>query len=201
MISSENLIPDSGIRRVHIVVDVLNDFISGSMACLHAQEAVSRIIERINAHPQEVVLYVCDAHPINHCSFMDQGGPWPIHCVKHSFGQAIDLALYTRIQRSHQRPRISENIFEKGRDADQEEYSGYHAVCHHSGKTLRETIGREKTVLISGIATEFCVYETVSELIKDGFQVEVLQEGLAYVTLEGHKQALAQMKEMGVRVV
>lgn len=201
MISNENYIPDNGAHHIHIVVDVLNDFISGSMTCHHAQEALTKIIEHVNSLPQEEVLYVCDAHPVNHCSFMDQGGPWPTHCVKHTFGQAIDLALYTRIQRPHQRPRISENIFEKGRFADLEEYSGCHAVCHHSGKTLREMLNRHQTIIISGIATEFCVFETVSELIKDGFQVEVLQEGLAYVSLEGHKQALVQMREMGVRVV
>ena len=201
MISNENFIPNNDGRHVHIVVDVLNDFISGSMACLHAQEAISKIIERINAYPQESVLYVCDAHPVNHCSFMPQGGPWPVHCVKHSFGQAIDLSFYTRLQRSYQRPRISENVFEKGYNTEQEEYSGYHALCHHSKKILREALSPHQNILVSGIATEFCVFETVSDLLRDGLQIELLQEGLGYVTLEGHRQALAQMREMGVRII
>jgi len=184
-------------RHTHIVIDVLNDFISGSMACQHTEEAIAKIIERINAHPDEEVLYVCDAHPANHCSFVSQGGIWPVHCIKSSFGQAIDLSFYTRIQRSHQRPRISENIFEKGSTADQEEYSGYFAACR-SGKILKDMLVPGQAVIVSGIATEFCVLETVKDLMQDGHQVEVLQEGLAYVTLEGHREALAQMGEMGV---
>ena len=200
MTSSENLAADSENRRVHIVIDVLNDFISGSMACLHAHEAVSKIVERINAHPKEVVLYVCDTHPVNHCSFATHGGLWPAHCIRHTFGQTIDLSFYTRLQRPQQRPRISENIFEKGCDPNLEEYSGYRALCH-SGKTLREVIANDQTILVSGIASEFCVLETVKDLLQGGHLVEVLQEGLAYVTLDGHKQAVAQMRELGVRMI
>ena len=197
MTSTENLPLDPQSRRTHIVVDVLNDFISGSMACLHTAEAIAKIVEHINSHPDEEVLYVCDAHPANHCSFMPQGGPWPVHCVKSSFGQAIDLAFYTRILRSRQRPRISENIFEKGCSPDYEEYSGLVAMCR-SGKTLRDMLIPGQSIIVSGIATEFCVLETVKDLVQDGHQVEVLQDGLAYVRLEGHREALTQMREMGV---
>ena len=200
MTSNDNFIPTDQSRPVHIVIDVLNDFVSGNMACLHAKEAVSKIIERMNTHPNEEVLYICDAHPANHCSFVEQGGCWPMHCVKHTFGQQIDLAFYTCVNQPAQRPRISENIFEKGSHPDYEEYSGFEAIGLN-GKTLGQVLFRGQPVLISGIATEFCVLETVKELVQDGFQVEVLQEGLAYVTLDGHKHALVQMKEMGVKML
>lgn len=200
MTSSDNSIPDSFNRPIHIVIDVLNDFISGSLACLHAKEAIVKIIERINTHPLEEVIFVCDAHPANHCSFKEQGGSWPPHCIKHSFGQHIDLAFYTCIHQPSQRPRISENIYEKGTDPDLEEYSGYHAVSAH-GKTLGEVLYVKQPVLISGIASEFCVLETVNDLLQNGHQVEVLQDGLAYLSHEGHRQALAQMRELGARIV
>ena len=200
MTSNDNFIPTDQSRPVHIVIDVLNDFVSGNMACLHAKEAVSKIIERMNTHPSEEVLYICDAHPVNHCSFVEQGGCWPPHCVKHTFGQQIDLAFYTCVNQPAQRPRISENIFEKGSHPDCEEYSGFKAMGLN-GKTLGQVLFRGQPVLISGIATEFCVLETVKDLVQDGFQVEVLQEGLAYVTLDGHKHALVQMKEMGVKML
>ena len=185
---------------VHIVIDVLNDFISGSLATLHAKEACAKIIERINAHPHQEVFYVCDAHPQNHCSFMEQGGTWLPHCVKHSFGQQVDIAFYTCVNQPNQRPRISQNIFEKGSHPNIEEYSGYRAMGAQ-GKRLCEVLQPGQPVLISGIATEYCVLETVKELLQGGHQVEVLQEGLGYVTLEGHKQALGQMREMGVRMM
>ena len=200
MTSNDNFIPEIGNRTIHIVIDVLNDFISGSMACLHAKEAISKITERINSHPNEEVLFVCDAHPSNHISFLEQGGNWPPHCVKHSFGQQIDLAFYTCISLPAQRPRISNNIFEKGTHSDYEEYSGYNAL-NTNGITLGDTLPKKQHILVSGIATEFCILETVKDLIQNNHQVEVLHEGLAYVTLEGHKQAMAQMRELGAKIV
>ena len=201
MISNDNFTTIDPDKPLHIIIDVLNDFVSGSMACLHAKEAIVKIIERINTHPNEEVLYICDAHPQNHCSFVEQGGCWPSHCVKLSFGQQIDLAFYTCVHQPAQRPRISENVLEKGTHPDFEEYSGYRATGVH-GKTLSEMIiNPGQPLLISGIATEFCILETVKDLLQNGHHIEVLQDGLAYVTLEGHKQALAEMKELGVKLV
>ncbi|MCL2502887.1 MAG: isochorismatase family protein [Bacteroidales bacterium] len=199
MTSNDNSIPTNSGGRIHLIVDMLNDFISGSMACNHAREAISKIIDRINAYPQEEVVYICDSHPSNHCSFAEQGGPWPPHCVKHSFGQQIDLAFYTRVEHPHLRPRISENIFEKGWAADREEYSGYQAIGPN-GKKLSEFLLPGQPVIISGIATEYCVLESAKDLLANGHPVEVLQDGLGYVTMDGHKQALSQMKELGVKM-
>ena len=199
MTSSDNSNQANQVGHIHLIVDMLNDFISGSMSCLHTREATTKIIDRINARPDEEVIYVCDSHPADHCSFTEQGGPWPVHCVKQSFGQQIDLAFYTRVQRPHQRPRISENIFEKGSRADQEEYSGYQAIGQN-GKRLSEFLLPEQPIVISGLATEFCILESVKELLSNGHPVEILHDGLGYVTLEGHKQALAQMKELGAKM-
>ena len=199
MTSNTNSIPANERRRVHLVVDVLNDFISGSLACSHAREAISKIVDHINTNPHEEVLYICDAHPTNHCSFAQQGGPWPPHCVKQTFGQQIDLAFYARINHPAQRPRISENIFEKGTHPDQEEYSGYQAIGPN-GKKLNEALLPGQPVLISGFASEFCVLESVKDFLAAGHPVEVLQEGVAYVNLDGHKQALSQMKELGAKL-
>ncbi|MDR2585209.1 MAG: isochorismatase family protein [Prevotellaceae bacterium] len=189
--------PNNQQPRTHIVVDVLNDFIVGSMVCLHAQEAVIKIIEHINAHPEDEVLYVCDAHPANHYSFETHGGIWPVHCVKSSFGQAIDISFYTRLLRPRHRPRISENVFEKGTHPELEEYSGYLARCK-TGKTLKERLIHGQAILVSGIATEYCVLETVKDLLQDGHPIEILTDGLGYVTFEGHREALAKMGEKGV---
>ena len=200
MTSNDISFPIDTSRRIHIIIDVLNDFISGTMVCHHAKEAISKITERINTHPYEEVRYVCDAHPSQHISFIEHGGQWPTHCIKHSFGQQIDLSFYTCINQPSCRPRISENVFEKGCCPDCEEYSGFNAMGTQ-GKTLGETLYRGQPVLVSGIATEFCVLETVKDLLQNGFQVEVLQDGLAYVTLDGHRQALTLMRELGVRII
>ena len=200
MTSTDNSTPIELTRNIHIIIDVLNDYISGSMASLHAKEAINKIIERINTHSNEEVLYICDAHPSNHCSFTEHGGPWPPHCIKLSFGQQIDLAFYTRVLHPSHRPRISDNIFEKGQSPHHEEYSGYHAISR-TGKTLRSTLPPSSHITISGIPTEHCILETVKELIQAGHQITVLQDGLAYLSIESHRSSLSQMRELGARTL
>ena len=47
----------------HIVVDMLYDFINGSLACSNTTQAIEETIKYINNNPAEKVLYVCDYHP------------------------------------------------------------------------------------------------------------------------------------------
>ena len=183
----------------HIVVDVLYDFISGSLACAHAREAIESIVAQINANPQQPVFYVCDAHPTQHCSFAEQGGLWPVHCVKGTQGQNIDAAFYAQIRTPEHQPN-SGNIFEKAFTAEADAYSGYEAQ-DVEGRYLHQVLAPGQTVLVSGIATEYCVFETAKDFLKAGFRVQVLQDGLAYISSEGHQKTLEQMKEMGIEVV
>ena len=72
-----------------IVVDMLYDFIDGSLACQEADKAVENTVRFIeNEHPSPI-LFVRDHHPAGHCSFTAQGGPWPPHCVQGTHGADI----------------------------------------------------------------------------------------------------------------
>ena len=191
--------PKANAPVAHIVVDVLYDFIVGSLACVHAREAIDTIVTHINAKPQEPVFYVCDAHPALHCSFVEQGGLWPAHCVKGTSGQAIDAAFYNRVQMPEHRP-CSENMYEKAFSPDADAYSGYEAQ-NAQGRYLHQALEPGQTVLVSGIATEYCVFETAKDFLKAGFKVQVLQEGLAYISPEGHQETLMQMEFLGIELV
>lgn len=175
--------------ETHIVVDMLYDFIDGALACTHAAEAVSKSIEYINAHPGQKVLYVCDCHPKDHCSFRTNGGIWPVHCVKNTRGGAIHEDYYTRIENPANRPS-GNNIFYKGRTKELEEYSGFNAV-NNEGEAISECCSGH--VILSGIATEYCIKETVLALYEHDFQVTLLKDALAYVDLQGHRQTLAEL--------
>ena len=66
-----------------IVVDVQNDFVSGTLAVPGAKD----IIENVNAHiaaadnKDAPIFFTKDWHMPKHPSFKEQGGPWPPHCV------------------------------------------------------------------------------------------------------------------------
>ena len=187
-----------------VVVDMLYDFIDGSMACRHAEEAIAaalRFMAEKTAEPldEEVIrgafpiLFVRDFHPADHCSFTGQGGPWPPHCVQGTRGAEIHEALA---------PYADEALtFFKGNDRGREQYSGFEGV-NEAGQSLHDVLDilDVKTVFVCGIATEYCVRNTCEDLLKAGYGVIVLQDALAWVDPDGHRKALEEMEKEGIRL-
>ncbi len=177
----------------HLVVDMLYDFIDGSLACGNAEEAVKEVVKYINAHPEQEVIYITDCHPANHSSFVDFGGIWPSHCVEGTRGGAIHEAFYTDIVNVVNRPDPERNIFRKGCKQDEEQYSGFEAV-NTNGVALKDYANKD--VVVSGIATEYCVKNTVEEFLNSGHNVELLLEGLGYVDYKGHKKTIKELEKV-----
>ena len=176
-----------------LVVDMLYDFIDGSLACQQAPEAVAATVDYIGRH-KGPILWIQDHHPANHCSFAAQGGPWPPHCVQGTHGAEIhkDLEPYADDEGL---------IFYKGENPAQEQYSGYEGL-NEAGQTMGEVLRlmEIEKVLVCGIATEFCVRNTAEDILKDGFKVTVLKDCLAWVDAQGHVKAIEEMKHEGIRV-
>lgn len=182
-------------HKAHIVVDMLYDFIDGSMACHNASEALKHSIEFINNNPEIIVFYVTDSHPADHCSFIENGGEWPSHCVKETKGEKIHDNYFSMVVRNSNRPS-TENTLRKGENKETEQYSGIEGK-NQDGKSL-ETILREQNiseVFVSGVATEYCIRETVTDLHKSGFKVNLLEKALAYVHPDGHKKTIEELNK------
>ncbi len=173
-----------------VVVDMLYDFIDGSMACQGAEGAIEgtlKAIDKLTAGTDAdetgvvstyPILFIRDHHPADHCSFAEQGGPWPPHCVQGTL------------------------TFFKGEDPTQEQYSGFEGM-NAAGQSLAEVLKLLdiKNVLVCGIATEYCVRNTAEDLLKDGFAVYVLKDALAWVDAAGHVEALKAMEEEGIHLI
>ena len=189
-----------------VVVDMLYDFIDGTMACQGAEGAIQgtlRAIDRVTAgteaddsgiHSTYPILFVRDHHPANHCSFTEQGGPWPAHCVQGTHGADVhkDLQAYVK----------EDLTFFKGEDPAQEQYSGFEGK-NPAGQSLGEVLHllEVKRVLVCGIATEYCVRNTAEDLLKDGFEVSVIKDALAWVDPQGHEEALKAMEAEGIKLI
>lgn len=186
-----------------VVVDMLYDFIDGSLACQNAENAVAETVKFINkvtknesSDENEIrdivpVLFIRDHHPQNHSSFKEFGGIWPAHCVIGTRGGEIheDLKDFA----------VEELIFDKGTNVSCEQYSGYEGI-NNAGQSLGEVLDLldVSDVYVCGIATEYCVRNTCEDLLKNGKKVHLLQNCIAYVDLEGHKAALQAMSDEGI---
>lgn len=188
-----------------VIVDMLYDFIDGSLACQNADQAVAETLKFIDAQTKgqggedhEIldtfpILFIRDHHPADHSSFKEQGGIWPSHCVAGTRGGDIHEAL---------QPYACEELtFDKGCDKTKEQYSGFEGE-NEAGQSLGEILELLDTeeVYVCGIATEYCVRNTCEDLLKAGFKVRLLKDCLAYVDHEGHLKALEEMGSEGIRI-
>ncbi len=193
-----------------VVVDMLYDFIDGSMACPNAEAAVAGTLDFIGradramsggAAPDAAeiassypILFITDHHPADHCSFVENGGPWPAHCVQGTRGAEIHDSL---------KPWVCDELtFLKGCDPGREQYSGFEGR-NSSGQSLAEVLDLLDIhdVYVCGIATEYCVKNTCMDLLNAGFRVRLLTDCITYVNPEDHRTAIEHMRLAGVTVL
>ncbi|WP_297023028.1 isochorismatase family protein [uncultured Dialister sp.] len=176
-----------------VIVDCQYDFIDGTLACGHSHEAVKELVDFMNSHEVRA-LYTSDWHSETNGSFKVNGGIWPVHCVAGTKGAELDPAFTKDVKNPANRPS-PKNRFLKGRDDKVEEYSAFHGR-NEEGKALGDVASSH--VYVGGIASEYCVKETVLSLLASGRTVTVLVKGLGYVSEEDHRKALNELEKMGV---
>jgi nicotinamidase/pyrazinamidase len=172
-----------------IVVDVQNDFCPGGALEVPDGDAVIDVINKLAAQSPYVVA-TRDWHPPNHGSFADQGGPWPVHCVRGTPG----AELHPRIDRSQ-----IDHVVDAGRDVDAEGYSGFEDTDLE--RSLRDH--DVDTVHIAGLALDYCVRATALEAKRLGFQVILHRDATRAVDVhEGDgERALAELRGAGVDII
>jgi len=164
-----------------LVVDVQNDFLpGGALPVPHGADVIAplnRWIARFTA----AGLPVCasrDWHPPDHCSFRPQGGPWPAHCVAGTAGAefASTLALPGGAL-----------IISKGCDPGIEAYSAF------AGTALADLlrVRHVRTLFVGGLATDYCVYSTVDDALREGFGVVLLADAVRPVEVHAGDGAAA----------
>ena len=187
-------------NRMLIIVDPQIDFTTGSLATAKGPEAMERLAQAIDngvLDKYSWVIITQDAHPANHCSFVEQGGVFPPHCVQGTEG----MDVYPILQKA-----LEDSGFEnyhymtKGDLADKEEFSIFQNA--KSGEKLTKTITEfEKFdgIDICGIATDYCVYETTKDLmaIYPAKQIRIVTNCLSAVDDTDTKLA-DLMKENGI---
>ena len=192
-------------NRLLLIVDTQVDFTTGSLATKKGPEAMDYLAKKLEEGAWKNygwIIITQDAHPTNHCSFVDQGGVFPPHCVQGTEGMEIYPTLKDVLDNLMQN-NMNMNIhyMEKGDLADKEEFSIFQN--EHSGEKLRRTIEEFEHfegIDVCGIATDYCVYETVKDLIAfyPAKQVRVVTNCLAAVDDNDTKLA-DLMKKKGIK--
>ncbi len=177
-----------------IIIDVQNDFCpGGSLAVTGGDEVVPVLNQYIEQFTRAglPIFATRDWHPENSRHFKIHGGLWPPHCIQGTQGAEFraDLAL------PHDAVIVS-----AGMAPHEEGYSGFEGRDKNGvglGELLRAS-GVER-IFVGGLATDYCVKETVLDALKQGFKVVLLQDAVRGVNLRAgdSERAIAEMVRAG----
>ena len=186
-------------KKILVIVDFQYDFCNPKGALYvpgaeKAQEAILREICKIDENKKTVnknyydcILFTYDFHPKNHCSFKENGGEWPTHCVKQSNGAVTNKELIYCANKNH---TYSWFCAMKGNNADVEEYG------LDLSKWLKSMNLPESKFTICGLAGDYCVLETL-KMNMDSHSCEIFLDGIA--SIDGGKKLNDFIKEKDIK--
>jgi nicotinamidase/pyrazinamidase len=177
-------------QTVLVVVDIQNDFCPGGALAVKDGDKVVPVLNKYIGKFREAgapILFTRDWHPPDHSSFKAQGGPWPPHCVQNSEGAGFHPNLNVP----------PEGVVVSKADKKDEAYSFF------KGTDLAERLKERgiKRLLVGGLATDYCVKETVLDGLKYGFEVFHLDDASKGVNVNPHdsEEALREMVANGAK--
>jgi len=177
-----------------ILVDIQNDFCPGGALAVNEGDEIVPIVNRlIPEFP--LVISTQDWHPANHISFKERGGPWPPHCVQGTHGAELHRDLETG---------TVEHYFRKASSPDKDDYSEFEGK-DNQGRSLDEVLKSHgvRKLYVVGLATDYCVLETVLDGIKYGYEVCAVTDAMRAVNVnpDDEEKALQKMASSGAHLV
>ncbi|MDL2335820.1 MAG: isochorismatase family protein [Chloroflexota bacterium] len=164
-----------------IVVDVQNDF-ADPRGSLHVQTG-EQVVPLINEEIARAlaagarVFYTQDWHPESTPHFAKDGGTWPVHGVQETWGAELHPDLV-----------VGGPVVRKGSNGE-DGYSGFSMRDPVSGETVPTPLGDllgeagVTTLVVCGLATDYCVKATVLDGRDRGYPVTVLGNAIRAVNL------------------
>lgn len=180
-------------EKVLLIVDLQKDFCSpeGSLYVKGAESLAEKIAALIPGYDK--VIFTLDFHPYRHCSFKEQGGPWPVHCVEYTEGASLPDCVLAACDKSRQEVYY----VRKGQDPDMEEYGAF-----SSSMDLLECLGDhadEVKIDVCGVAGDYCVKETTANVLNlvDPSRIHMLTDCIASIDGGAALQAFIEENELG----
>ena len=184
-----------------LIVDFQNDFTPGGALPVERGDEIAPAINAI-ADRFPLVIATRDWHPPDHGSFVgadvdmekwegiDPPGIWPVHCVAGTPG----AELHPSLERSN-----LDLVVDKAQDPDTQGYSAFHGG--RLADILRER-GVDR-VYVAGLATDYCVKNTVLDAAQLGMDVVVVRDAVRGIEVKPGdiERAFEEMRAAGAREV
>lgn len=190
-----------------IVVDVQNDFCPGGALAVNGGDEIVPVINAMIPNYRACV-FTQDWHPADHTSFASQHDGkapfdmvevaygdqvlWPDHCIQGSAGAEFHKDLNTN---------AAELIIRKGFRCGIDSYSAFFENDQTTPTGLEGYLNTRgiSSVVLTGLATDFCVFYSAMDAVKLGFDVQLADKACRGIDMDGSLVAsLAKMKAAGI---
>lgn len=163
-------------RTAIIIVDMLNDFVTGSLRCDRAQRILPPLVELVeNARSKGIfVIYSNDAHIKGIDKELEL---WGDHAIAGTPGAQVIPELG---------PTEKDFIVPKRR------YSGFYGT---DLEMLLDELG-VNTVILTGLHAHMCVRHTAADAYYRGYNIIVPTDGVESFTEEDYQSGLRYLKEV-----
>lgn len=188
-------------RTALLVVDIQNDFADsrGLLYVRGGEQIVAAANDEMRWARDAGAAVFCtqDWHPPSTPHFQRDGGRWPVHCLRDSWGAAFHPELQV----------LDAGIVRKGTEGE----DGYSAFSVRDPRTSERSataldrILRARGVMhvvVIGLATDYCVKETGLDAVRLGFAATVIEAAVRAVDIEvgDGARALAALRTAGVYI-
>ena len=194
-------IEDYDARTALVVVDVQNDFTdpAGGLAVDDALAILPEVNARVAACREAggLVVYTQDWHPERTPHFATDGGPWPVHCVRDTWGAALHPDLV-----------VDGPVVQKGVGGE-DGYSGFSVRDPVRGDVTRTELGAlldahgAERVVVVGLAGDVCVAATAEDAAALGYRTVVPLAATRMVELHAgdDDRVIARLQDAGIDVI
>ena len=181
-----------------LIIDVQNDFCAGGALAVSRADAVVNPLNRL------IAAFTCtgapvfasrDWHPAVTAHFTDYGGIWPVHCVADTPGAEFHHEL---------RLPAATVIVSKGQDPESHGYSAFDGRLADD-TTLADDLAARRVhhLYVGGLATDYCVRQSVLDARKRGLRVSLVTDAIAGVNIhpKDAERALIEMCSAGAETI
>ena len=174
-------------KKVLVVVDMQNDFVSGSLGTPEAQSIVKNVKRLINQARKngDFIVATKDTHFMTSYFASQEGNNLPVlHCIKHTDGWELVDGVKELINK--------DEIFEKSS-------FGSIRAMKHVAKLAEEN---KLYVEFCGLCTDICVISNVVLLkaLSPETKIKVKENACAGVTPEKHNATIEVMKSLQISI-
>ncbi|MCZ2204073.1 bifunctional nicotinamidase/pyrazinamidase [Bartonella sp. A05] len=197
-------------KKALIVIDVQNDFLPGGALAVPQGDVILPAVNDLIAHFDHVIL-TQDWHSKGHCSFassysekapydtvnLDYGLQvlWPDHCIQGTKGAEFHISLRTE---------KAQLILRKGYNPKMDSYSAFFENDQKTPTGLQFYLKAHgfTTLVICGLATDFCVGFSALHAVQCGFKVSVILNACAGIDLNGSLDTILKaMHDNGIELL